>query len=120
MYLPHYSYCPILSFYLSCVKCYSFILRLFIFPASTFIYTSVVFRCQCPIVWSEAVFDSIPNLPCHLILRVRNKLAIHLGVLKDKMFVSKCAPDVISLTGVDNRNSGNYHEFQESLIALDN
>ena len=55
-----------------------------------------------------------------VILRVKNKLVIHLEVLKDKVSMSRSTSDVIDLTSVNNRISGNYHEFQESLIALDN
>ena len=55
-----------------------------------------------------------------VILGVRSKLAIHLKLLKDKIFISRSTSDAIHLTGVNNRISGNYHEFQESLIALDN
>ena len=55
-----------------------------------------------------------------VILRVRNRLAINLEVLKDKLFMSRSTPDAIDLIGVNNRILGNYQEFQESLIALDN
>ena len=77
------------------------------------IYFFIVFSCHCLMSTSSC---------SKVILRVRNKLAIHLEVLKDKIFVSKSTPEsnVINLTGVDNRISGNYHEFQEPLIALDN
>ena len=54
-------------------------------------------------------------------LRVRIILAIYHEVFKDKFFMSESTSDhVINLKGVDNRVSGNYHEFQESLFALDN
>ena len=54
------------------------------------------------------------------ITRVRNKIVVPLKALKDKMFTSSSTFDVVSLKDVDNRVSGNYHEFQESLIALEN
>ena len=53
-----------------------------------------------------------------VITRVRNKLAIYLEVLL--MSRSRSTSDEINLTDVDSRISENYHEFQESLIALDN
>ena len=56
---------------------------------------------------------------CIVVLRVRSKLAVHLKMLKDKIFTSRSAYDAIDLTGVNNPISRNYHEFQESLIALD-
>ena len=52
---------------------------------------------------------------CKVILR----LVIHLEICNNKAFVSS-TPDAINLTGVDNHTSGDYHEFQESLIVLDN
>ena len=54
------------------------------------------------------------------ITRVRNKIVVPLKALKEKMFTSSSTFDVVSLKDVDNRVSGNYHEFQESLIALEN
>ena len=51
-----------------------------------------------------------------VILKVKNNLE----VLKDKIFMSRCTPNGINLTVVDNHISGNYHEFRDSLIALDN
>ena len=48
-----------------------------------------------------------------------NKLVTHLEVLKDKAFMSRSTSKAMNLTGVDNCTSRDYHEFQESLIALD-
>ena len=56
-----------------------------------------------------------------IILKMKNRMAIHLEALKDKMFTSSSSFDAINLNGVgSSRVSGNYHEFQESLIGLDN
>ena len=55
-----------------------------------------------------------------VILRVKNKLVTHLEVLKDKVFMSRSTTEAMNLTGVDNCTARDYHEFQESLIALDN
>ena len=49
-----------------------------------------------------------------------NKLVTHLEVLKDKVFISRSTTEAMNLTGVHNHTSRDYHEFQESLIALDN
>ena len=52
-----------------------------------------------------------------VILKVKNNFE---ALIKDKIFMSRSTPNAVNLTGVDNRISENYHEFQESLIALDN
>ena len=56
-----------------------------------------------------------------VIVRVKNKLAIHIEVLIEKIFTSRSTCHAIKLKDA-NRNSisGYYHELQESLIALDN
>ena len=74
------------------------------------VYFIIVFSYHC--LMSTSTCSKV-------ILRVRNKLVIHLEVLKGKVFMSKSTSDEIDLTSVNNRISGNYHEFQESLIALD-
>ena len=56
-----------------------------------------------------------------IILKMKNRMAIHLEALKDKMFTSSGTFGAINLNDVgSSRVSGNYHEFQESLIVLDN
>ena len=75
------------------------------------VYFIIIFSYHCLISTST----------CNkVILRVRNKLVIHLEVLKGKVFRSNSTSDEIDLTSVNNHISGNYHEFQESLIALNN
>ena len=74
------------------------------------VYFIIVFSYHC--LMSTSTCSKV-------ILRVRNKLVIHLEVLKDKVFMRRNNSDVMDLTSVNNRLSGNYHEFQESLIALD-
>ena len=74
------------------------------------VYFFIVFSYHC--LMSTSTCSKV-------ILRMKNKLVIHLEVLKDKVFMSRNTSDVIDLTNVNNRLSGNYHEFQESLIALD-
>ena len=55
-----------------------------------------------------------------IIVRVKNMMVIHLKGLKDKLFTNSSTFDAINLEGVNNHVSENYHEFQESLIAVDN
>ena len=71
------------------------------------VYFIIVFSYHC--LMSTATCSKV-------ILRVRNKL---LEIFRNNVFVSS-TPDAINLTGVDNCTSGDYHEFQESIIALDN
>ena len=47
-------------------------------------------------------------------------MAIPLEALKYKMFTSSSTSDALNLKDVSDHVSGNYHEFQESLIALVN
>ena len=54
-----------------------------------------------------------------VILKVRNKLSLRFDMLKDKILTSKSTSDATDFNGVNNSMSGNYHELQESLIALD-
>lgn len=55
-----------------------------------------------------------------IIISVRNKVIIYFGVLKDIFFASRYTSDAIDLKGTtSNRVSGNYHEFQEPLVAID-
>ena len=75
------------------------------------VYFFIVFSYHC--LMSTSTCSKV-------ILRVKNKVVIHLEVLKDKVFMSRSTSEAMNLTGVDNRTSSDYHEFQESLIALDN
>ena len=55
-----------------------------------------------------------------IILKMKNRMAIHLEALKDKMFTTSSTFGVINLNGVSSSSvSENYHEFQESPIGLD-
>ena len=75
------------------------------------VYFFIVLFYQCLMSFSAC---------SRIIIRVTNKIAIPLETLKDKMFTSSSTFDAINLKDVNNHVSGNYHEFQESLIALDN
>ena len=55
-----------------------------------------------------------------VIVRVRNKLSILVKVLRDKILSSKVANDPTNLMDINSHISRNYHELQESLIAIDN
>ena len=55
-----------------------------------------------------------------IIIRLRNQITIPLEAFKDKIFTSSSTFDGVILKDVNNRVSGDYHEFQESLIALEN
>ena len=55
-----------------------------------------------------------------VIARVRNKLSILVKVLRDKILSSKIADDPTNLMDINSHISRNYHELQESLIAIDN
>ena len=100
-----------------CKKCWSYsdddtniqIIQVLILLVLTYFFIVLSYHC----VMSTSTCSKV-------ILRVKNKLVIHLKVLKEKVSISRSTSDVIDLTSVNNRISGNYHEFQESLIALDN
>ena len=55
-----------------------------------------------------------------IIIRLRNKITIPLEAFKDKIITSSSTFDGVNLKDVNNHVSGDYHEFQESLIALEN
>ena len=77
------------------------------------IYFFIVFFYHC----------SMSILTCSkVIIRVRNKLAILVKVLRDKILFNKVANDPINIMDVNSHlhTSRNYYELQESLIAIDN
>ena len=75
------------------------------------IYFFIVLSYQCLMSFSAC---------SRIIIRLRNQITIPLEAFKDKIFTSSSTFDGVILKDVNNRVSGDYPEFQESLIALEN
>ena len=75
------------------------------------VYFFIVFSYHCSM--SISICSKV-------IVGVRNKLSIPVKALRDKILSSKIANDPINMMNTNSDTLRNYHELQESLIAIDN